>query len=83
MDVTSGNGTETEGQGDTGNEPSGTEPFAAHVRRNLADDVADVEDGQDSVVVEALKMKTLLETSNLGVSYDWCQMVCVVRCWMC
>ena len=68
MDVTSGNGTETEGQGDTGNEPSGTEPFAAHVRRNLADDVADVEDGQDSVVVEALKMKTLLETGNLSVS---------------
>jgi hypothetical protein len=68
MDVASGDGTETEGQGDTGNKPSRAEPFAAHVCRNLADDVADIEDGQDGIVVEALEMKTLLETGNLGVS---------------
>lgn len=75
MDEASGNGTETKSQGDTGDEPSRTEPFAAHVGWDLADDIADVEDRQDSVVVEALQMETLLKASNLGISWvrvRWC-----------
>lgn len=69
MDVSSGDRTETEGQGDTRNEPSRTNPFAAHVCWDLADDVADVEDRQDDIVVEAFQTKTLLETGNLGISW--------------
>ena len=48
--------------------PSGTNPFAAHVGRNLEKNVADVKDGQDGVVVVALEMEVLLEAGQACIA---------------
>lgn len=71
MDVVnkgSANGRNAEAEGDDGDEPSWADPFAGNVGGNLEDDVADVEDGEDGIVVVARELEVLLQAGQAGVS---------------
>lgn len=49
-------------------EPARPDPFTAHVGRNFKDDIADIEDGQELVVVVTLHVEVLFETSKSGIA---------------
>lgn len=52
---------DAEAEGDGGQEPAGADPFADDVGGDLEDDVADVEDGQDGVVVVSFQFEVRFE----------------------
>lgn len=55
-----GHGAGAEAEGDGGDVPAGSDPFAGDVGGDLEDDVGDVENGQESVVVIALEVEVRL-----------------------
>lgn len=62
------NGNGAKAQRDDGDEPSRTDPLAADIRRNLKEDVRDVEDGQDLVVVVTFEVEILLQTCQACIA---------------
>lgn len=63
-------GAEAEAERDGGQIPAGTDELAQHVRRNLKDNVGDVEDGEDLVVVVTHQLQVLLEAGKLSITCD-------------
>ena len=61
-------GGEAEAERGQGDEPAGAHPLAHDVGGDLEDDVADVEDGEDDVVVEAGEAEISLEAGETGVA---------------
>jgi hypothetical protein len=54
---------DTKPKRDDWDEPSWAYPFAGNVRRDLEDDVGDVEDGENGIIVVSGQMKIFFETS--------------------
>lgn len=50
------------------NKPTRTDPFAGHVRRDLENNVRDVEDGDELVVIVARELKILFKTGKPGIT---------------
>lgn len=53
-----------------GQKPPWSDPFTGETRRDLKDDIADVEDGQDRVIAVPGQAQILLEAGEAGISYD-------------
>ncbi|KAI6749433.1 hypothetical protein HG530_015272 [Fusarium avenaceum] len=61
-------GAESEAEGRQRNEPARTHVFAEQIRGDLEDDVADVEDGEDEVVVVSLHPEVFFQTGETRIS---------------
>jgi hypothetical protein len=62
------NGADTKSQRNSRNKPSGTDPFARDVGRDLEDDVRNVKYGENFIVVIAFKTEFFLETGDFCVT---------------
>lgn len=61
---------DAETERDAGDEPAGTDPFAANVRRDFEDDIGDVKDGEEGVVVVALETEVIFESCETCVTLE-------------
>ena len=59
---------ESEAEGCSGDEPAWTHVFAERGARNFEEDVADIERGEDRVVVVFLEIEILFKTSETGIA---------------